>query len=87
MIGSRPVDEVAWRIDRIREDAENLLKNVRAVEDAQLIEDELAASAIKLPTKCPYPKGKKPNDRAIVYYQEALGRFKKRFAGRRRSKK
>jgi hypothetical protein len=80
-IGSVPVDEIAWRLHRLSEDAETLLKNVKASEDIRQIEQELRSTVINLPTKAPYPKDHKPRQQAIVAYNEALARLRKRYGG------
>ena len=85
-LGNIPVDEVARRIKNIKEDADVLLTNVRSEQDVINIEDELSEFAGKLPDRCPHPEDRRPEDSAVILYQDALLDFRKTYDKRKKLK-
>src|SRR6185295_19064513 len=78
-IGQIPADEAARRIRRIKDDAEALLTNVRSEEDAMNIEDEIYDFSNKLPDRWPNPPDRRPDDSAIISYNDCLLELRKNF--------
>jgi hypothetical protein len=77
--GQIPPDEAARRIRRIKDDAEVLLTNLRSEEDAKNIEDEISDFASKLPDRWPNPPDRRPDDSAIIAYNDCLLELRKNF--------
>ena len=78
-IGQIPADEAARRIRRIQDDAEALLTNVRSEDDANNIEDEIHDFSKKLPDRWPNPTDRRPDDSAIIAYNDCLLELRKNF--------
>lgn len=71
-IGQIPTDEAARRIKRIKDDADALLTNVRSEEDSKGIESEISEFTKKLPDRWPNPTDRRPDDAAIIAYNDCL---------------
>src|SRR5579871_2359557 len=71
-IGQIPADEAARRIKRIKDDADVLLTNVRSEEDSKSVEAEIAEFSSKLPDRWPNPPDRRPEDSAIIAYNDCL---------------
>lgn len=78
-LGQISVDEAARRVKKIKDDADALLINVRADEDAKSIQDDVDDFSEKLPEKCPHDPQKPPSDSAIVAYYDALSELRKNY--------
>lgn len=85
-LGHVPVEDVARKIFRIKEDADVLLVNVRAEDDIKQIEEELERLTGCLPDDPPHPVDRRPNDSAIIAYHDALAQLRKSYGKRIKSK-
>ena len=85
-LGQISVDEAARRIRKIKEDADNLLTNVRSEQDVNNIEEELEKLAHSLPDKCPHPADRPPTDTAIIAYYDMLAELRKAYGRRIKQK-
>lgn len=83
-LGQISVDEAARRIGKIKDDADALLINVRADEDAKSIQNEVDEFSEKLPEKCPHDPQKPPSDSAIVAYYDALSELRKNYGKKKK---
>lgn len=84
-LGQMSVAETAIRIKKIKDDADSLLVNVRADEDAENIQNELADFVDKLPERCPHPPEQRPEPLAIATYYDVLSEFRRDYGKRKKS--
>jgi hypothetical protein len=84
-IGQISVDEAARRIKKIKDDADVLLINVRADEDATNIQSELGDFVDKLPERCPHPPEQRPDSAAIAVYYDVLSEFRKAYGKKKKT--
>lgn len=79
VLGQVSVDEISGRLRRINKDAEMLIENLHDDNDIGEIESELGRFSDSIPDSCPFPKGKVPDDAAVISYYEALSDIRRRF--------
>jgi hypothetical protein len=84
-VGQVPVEEIARRVKKIKDDADGLLVNVRSDEDVANIQNELGDFADKLPERCPHPPEKSPEPLAIVSYYDALSELRKAYGKKKKA--
>ncbi|HTB82930.1 MAG TPA: hypothetical protein VK742_04685 [Candidatus Sulfotelmatobacter sp.] len=78
-VGEISVEEAARRVKKIKDDADQLLINVRSDEDAAEIQNELDDFSTNLPDRWPHPPENRPDPLAIVSYYDAISDLRKSY--------